>query len=207
VLKLLAVLLAYPDDRWRAALPELRAAVAGEPALKTAWRSELAALLDAAAAAEPLVWEAAYTATFDQGRATSLHVFEHLHGDSRERGMALVVLKERYAEAGLALTPGEMPDALPVLLEYFSMLPAATARAELREAAPALRALGQALVNRGAPHAAVLRVLLAWLGEPPLATAAPSAELPLDAEWAEAPVSFAAPQGVVAQVVHWVRKR
>lgn len=204
MLKLLAVLLAYPDARWRAALPELRAAVEAEPALKPAWRQELAGLLDAAAAAEPLAWEAAYTATFDQARATSLHLFEHLHGDSRERGMALVRLKQRYAEQGLELVAGEMPDALPVLLEFFSREPQ-TARAELREAAPALRALGQALVDRGAPHAAVLKVLLAWLGEAPLAPAAPREELPIDAEWNEAPVSFAAPRRLATQVLRFVR--
>lgn len=207
MLKLCAVLLAYPDERWIAAIPEIRAALLAEPALHVAAREELIGLLDDCAVREPLDLQALYTALFDQGRATSLQLFEHQYGDSRERGAALVALTERYAESGLVLRRGELPDALPVVLEFLSTQPVAEARAHLRNAGDALRALGGALAARGSAYAAVPRVLLAWAGAPGFSVAALKPEVPIDAEWAEPPVSFAPVRDVVQQIIHWVGRR
>ena len=85
-LRLLSALLSYPDACLRAHLPEMREVVRAEPALSEPRRIELQALIDALLHADPLQAEAEYVELFDRGRATSLHLFEHVHGDSRDRG-------------------------------------------------------------------------------------------------------------------------
>ncbi|MCP2937330.1 nitrate reductase molybdenum cofactor assembly chaperone, partial [Salmonella enterica subsp. enterica serovar Typhimurium] len=77
--------------------------------------------------------EAAYVELFDRGRSTSLHLFEHVHGDSRDRGPAMIDLAQTYEKAGLYLAEGELPDYLPVVLEFVSTQPAREARAFLGE--------------------------------------------------------------------------
>ncbi|MEF9943575.1 MAG: nitrate reductase molybdenum cofactor assembly chaperone, partial [Burkholderiaceae bacterium] len=154
-----------------------------------------------------LEWQARYSGWFDHGRATSLNLFEHLHGESRERGPAMVELKALYARHGLSLASIELPDALPVFLEFLSTQPRDVARLQLRDAADAIRAIGEALAVRRSPYAAVPQVLLSIAGVAGL-SARPvlPPEPPPDAEWAEAPVSFGAPQGVVSQVMRFVRR-
>lgn len=207
MLKLLAVMLAYPDQAWTNAIPEMRAAILAEPSFKPAWRDDLLALIDECAGREALELQAHYTALFDHGRSTSLHLYEHQFGESRERGVALVALKARYAQSGLELVPGELPDALPVVLEFLSMLPPDEARQHLRDAAEAVRSLGSALAARGSTYAAIPRVLLAWAGAPGFAATAIRPEVPIEAEWSETPVSFSPVRSAVNQVIHWAKKR
>ena len=130
-------------------------------------------------------------ALFDRGRATFLHLFEHVHGDSRERGQALVDLARVYERAGLRLAPGELPDYLPALLEYLSCRSAAEAREMLGDCAHVLRAVGGRLAGRGSGYAAVFDALLAIAGERgldwPETTAPAEPEPALDAEWMDAP--------------------
>jgi nitrate reductase molybdenum cofactor assembly chaperone NarJ/NarW len=83
--------------------------------------------------------EARYVETFDRGRATSLHLFEHVHGDSRDRGPAMIDLVQTYEKAGLYLGPEELPDHLCVVLEFASTQPPALARAFLGEMAHILQ--------------------------------------------------------------------
>jgi len=205
--KLLAVMLAYPTQDWIDAIPEFRAAILEEPSLKPAWREDLLALVDECASREALELQAHYTALFDHGRSTSLHLYEHQFGESRERGLALVALKARYAQCGLEVAPGELPDALPVVLEFLSTQPRNEARQHLRDAADAVRSLGSALAARGSSYAAVPRILLAWAGAPGFAAAALKLEVPIEAEWSETPVSFAPLRSAVEQVIHWTRRR
>ena len=86
-------------------------------------RIELQALIDALLHADPLQAEAEYVELFDRGRATSLHLFEHVHGDSRDRRPAMIELGQTYAKAGLMLADGELPDYLPAVLEFVSTQP------------------------------------------------------------------------------------
>ena len=127
-LRVLARLLGYPDAEMRAHLPALREALRGERALGDARLAELDALADALAGADPLDAEAAYVQLFDRGRATSLHLFEHVHGDSRDRGPAMIDLTQTYEKAGLLLGPHELPDHLCVVLEFASTQPPAVAQ-------------------------------------------------------------------------------
>jgi len=185
-LRVLARLLGYPDAELRAHLPALREALRGERAVGAARLAELDALVDALAGAEPLDAEAAYVQLFDRGRATSLHLFEHVHGDSRERGPAMIDLARTYDQAGLYLAPGELPDYLPAVLEFASTLPPREARAFLGEMAHIFNALFGALRERQSAYASVLGALLELAGEKAQPVKVEPDE-PLDAAWSEPP--------------------
>ena len=186
-LRVLSALLGYPDAQMRRYLPEMRGLLHAEGALGQARRAEIDALIDALERAEPMEAEADYVELFDRGRGTSLHLFEHVHGDSRERGPAMIDLGQTYAKAGLALAEGELPDYLPAVLEFVSTQPAREARAFLGETAHILNAIFGALQQRRSAYAGVLGALLELAGETAQAVK-PAAEEPLDESWAEPPV-------------------
>jgi nitrate reductase delta subunit len=182
--RVLARLLSYPDDELLATLPPIADWLSRGDALSWDTRSMLTTLIASLAQADPLDAQARYVDCFDRGRSTSLHLFEHVHGDSRERGAALVDLHRTYAQAGLELGDGELPDYLPAALEFASTQPAHVAREFLAEMAHILNALHSALVKRRSAYAAVIAGVLELAGAPVEATAVPDDE-PLDAAWAE----------------------
>lgn len=187
-LRVLSALLGYPDARLRGHLPEMRELLRAEAALPAARRVELDALMHTLERSDTLETEADYVELFDRGRATSLHLFEHVHGDSRERGPAMIDLGQTYERAGLILAPGELPDYLPALLEFAATQPAREARAFLGEIAHILQVIFGALQQRESAYASVLGALLELAGEKAQAVE-PPAEPPLDESWAE-PVVF-----------------
>ena len=187
-LRVLAAVLGYPDARLRGHLAEMRALLRAERALPASRLSELDALMDALARADPLQAESDYVDLFDRGRGTSLHLFEHVHGDSRERGPALIDLGQTYEQAGLVLAEGELPDYLPAVLEFVSTQPVREARAFLGEMAHLFNAIFGALQHRESAYASVLGALLELAGEPARAVK-PAVEEALDDSWAE-PVVF-----------------
>ncbi len=164
-LRVLARLLGYPNAGLRDNLAALRETLHEERALAPQRLAELDALIDALAHAAPLDTEAAYVELFDRGRATSLHLFEHVHGDSRDRGPAMIDLAQTYEKAGLFLAEGEMPDFLPVVLEFTSTQPPREAREFLAEMAHIFNAIFSALQQRGSAYASVLGALLELAGE------------------------------------------
>jgi len=187
-LRALARLLSYPDADLHAHLDELRQALRQEAALTAERTAEVEALIDSLAAQSAIDAEADYVQLFDSGRRTSLHLFEHVHGDSRDRGPAMIDLAQTFEKAGLYLAIGEMPDHLPVLLEFASTQPPREARALLAETAHILNVIFSALQQRGSRYASALGALIELAGE----TAAP-VQLPdeetLDESWAE-PAAF-----------------
>jgi len=187
-LRVLAALLGYPDARLRGHLAEMRDLLRDERALAPSRLSELDLLMDMLGRADPLEAEAAYVELFDRGRATSLHLFEHVHGESRDRGPAMIDLGQTYEKAGLVLAEGELPDYLPAVLEFVSTQPPREARAFLVEMAHILNAIFGALRRRDSRYASVLGALLELAGEKaqPVAVAP---EPPIDESWAE-PVAF-----------------
>jgi nitrate reductase delta subunit len=191
VLRALGALLTYPGRDLIAALPEIAGAIDAAPAPGHAGRQRLAALVAELRDGDRYDLEERYVALFDRGRTTSLHLFEHVHGESRERGQALVDLNRVYERAGFRLAPGELPDYLPAMLEYLSWRSAAEAREMLGDCAHVLRAVGERLAGRGSRYAAVFDALLAIAGERGLdwskTTAPAEAEPALDEEWMEAP--------------------
>lgn len=185
-LRVLAHLLSYPDAELRVHLPEMKAALHDEAALGRARLAELDTLIDRLARRRPLEVEAEYVELFDRGRGTALHLFEHVHGDSRDRGPAMVDLCQTYEAAGLFLAPGELPDHLSVLLQYASTQPPLQARAFLGEFAHILQVIFSALLRREVPQACVLAALLDLSGEKAQAVDVPP-EPALDETWAEPP--------------------
>jgi nitrate reductase delta subunit len=187
-LRVLARLLSYPDAELRGHLPDMRDALHGEGAVPAARLAELDALIRNLGAGEPLETEAEYVQLFDRGRATSLHLFEHVHGDSRDRGPAMIDLTQTYEKAGLYLAEGELPDYLPVVLEFASTQPPKEARAFLGEIAHILNAIFSALVKRESAYACVIAALLEIAGEKVQAVKV-AEDQALDESWAE-PVVF-----------------
>lgn len=187
-LRACALLIGYPDASLRGLLPDLRLALHDEAALSASRLAELDALIDTLQQQPPLEGEAAYVEVFDRGRSTSLHLFEHVHGDSRDRGPAMIDLAQTYEKAGLFLSAGELPDYLPVVLEFASTQPPKEARAFLAEMTHILNALFTALVKRESRYASVVGALIELAGERAHAVKIQPDEA-LDDSWAE-PLAF-----------------
>lgn len=187
-LRALAALLGYPDATLRAVLPQLAEALESEQVLRPERLAELQALCRQLALSDPIEVEARYVETFDRGRSTSLHLFEHVHGDSRDRGPALIDLMKTYERAGLHFSASELPDHLPVVLEFASTQPPEVARSFLGEMAHILNALFSALLARGTPYASVVAAILEVSGQQ--AQSVPVAPEPeIDESWDE-PAAF-----------------
>lgn len=187
-LRVLAHLLDYPDTALREHLPGMRATLHAQRTLDAARLADIDALFDQLLHAAGFDAEATYVDLFDRGRGTALHLFEHVHGDSRDRGPAMIDLIRTYEEAGLRLTSGELPDHLSVVLEYASTQPPLAAADFLREIAHILRNLFSALTRRKSAYASVLAALLDLAGEPTKPVEIP-AEPGLDETWSE-PAAF-----------------
>lgn len=194
LLRALSALLAYPDPELRAALPEIVAAIRDSRLLNARRKQGLVALADEIAGSGELEAEARYVDLFDRGRRTSLNLFEHVHGDGRQRGPAMLELRQRYLDAGMEPVADELPDHLPLLLEYLSCRDLAEARDTIGETAHILRQLGNTLLKKRSRYAAVMAALLALGGEKSLDARAPvPPPEDLDRAWEEKP-AFAPPE-------------
>ncbi len=184
-LRALAMLLGYPDARLREHLLALDEAITAEAALPAARRAEVSALVGAMRRTDPIELESRYVELFDRGRATSLHLFEHVHGDSRDRGPAMIDLIKTYETAGVYMDHSrELPDHLCVILEFASTQEPATARDFLGEMAHILKAIFSALRERDSAYATLVGAVLELAGQK--AEAVPvTADEPLDDSWAE----------------------
>ncbi len=209
-LRVLSQLLSYPDTELRAQLPELLPVLKEEGALSAGRQAELQTLVSHLLRLDTLDAEARYVETFDRGRATCLHLFEHVHGDSRDRGPAMIDLSQTYAQSGLFLSPDELPDHLCVVLEFASTQTPEVAKAFLGEMAHILNAIFSALLKRESPYAVVLAAVLELAGHKAQAVQIVADE-PLDESWRE-PEAFdgCSTRGQArpgeAQPIHIVRK-
>jgi len=195
-LKALGALPTYPDEVLLAAVPELRAVLVASSPVPHELKPRLRSLLDTLQTSDPLELQEDYVALFDTGRSTSLHLFEHVHGESKDRGQALVDLKAHYEALALTLVPEELPDYLPAFLEFCSLLEPEDASDFLAGTTPILEALAQRLADRSSPYAAVFPVLVAMAAGTaphPLPTVRPDGDL--DTEWAEEPPFSTPAQG------------
>ena len=159
-LKVLSLLLSYPSDELKAGVTELREALARDGVLSPAARTSLEPLLQEIESEDILDLQGAYVDLFDRTRSLSLHMFEHVHGESRERGQAMIDLRGTYADQGLLMVSDELPDYVPAFLEFASLLTIKEARQALAEPAHVLEALHERLRERGSSYAAVLRAAI-----------------------------------------------
>jgi nitrate reductase delta subunit len=200
--KALAALLGYPEAELLTALPEIGAAIDREDLLPRRERAAVASFLAELKESDLYELQERYVALFDRTRALSLHLFEHVHGESRDRGQAMVNLLQVYRDHGLELAANELPDYLPVFLEYLSQRPLAEAKTNLAETSHILRELGGRLLEKGSGYAAVFSALLTLAGEKGLDFAArrgtPGGHAEdleaLDRDWAEEPAFGCGPK-------------
>lgn len=199
-LKALSALLTYPTADLQAAAPEIGPALAREGLLPPSARKALQPLLDDLATRDLMDLQERFVLLFDRSRTLSLNLFEHVHGESRERGQAMVDLLEMYRAGDCEPVGPELPDHLPILLEFLSLRPLTEARETLADAGHVIAVLGDRLERRGSAYAAVMRATVALTATP--ASAALIAELSalpdddpedlaaLDAVWEESQVTF-----------------
>lgn len=162
--KALAALLTYPEAALIEALPEVTAVIQQEALLPKGDIVALQALMDEMTDTELMTLQERYVDLFDRARALSLHLFEHVHGESRDRGQAMVDLAAMYGKAGLVLADNELPDYLPALLEFLSRHPPGEAKVLLKDAAHILDAVAGRLARRGSRYSSVFDALLSLAG-------------------------------------------
>lgn len=199
-IKIVSVLLSYPTAELLAAAPELHAAIAADRLTGPREKAWLGALVDDLADRDLYDAEERYVMLFDRTRTLSLHLFEHVHGESRDRGQAMVDLAAMYESQGLDISAGEMPDFLPLFLEYLSTRSAEEVHSLLGQTLHILSALRARLQKRDSIYANALLVLEAIAGTVADAKAVEELlQLPehdpedlkaLDAVWNEEAVTF-----------------
>ena len=183
-LRALALLLSYPDADMRSKLTDVMSVLSLERALSPSRISELKNLSEQLQSLDPLEVESRYVETFDRGRSTCLNLFEHVHGDSRDRGPAMIDLSQTYAQSGLVLDPDELPDHLCVVLEFASTQTEDVAKSFLDEMAHILNSIFSALLKRESPYAAVIAAVLELSGHKAQAVNIPVEES-IDSSWQE----------------------
>jgi len=200
-LRVLARLLDYPTEELQVAAGELIEVITLECRLSAALKVDLMNWCQRLADGDLLELQSEYVALFDKGRATSLLLFEHVHGESRDRGQAMVDLLAEYNAAGFELDARELPDYLPVFLEYLSTRSEEEIGRWLGEIRHILALLTARLEERGAYHALVPRALLALIGaeedvesqrEAVVSESRDDTPEALDAVWEEEAVRFSA---------------
>ena len=197
-LHLLSLLLQYPSKDLQSVSGEIRQRLNDDRSLQAKSVEALNPLLTRLATSDIYDAQEAYVELFDRGRAHSLHLFEHVHGESRDRGQAMVDLRERYLAAGLEPTGNELPDYLPLFLDYCSTLPDEAARDMLAEPGVVLVALAARLAEKGSDYAPLFALLCDIAGvemDEEAKNALPPAEDPesleeLDAQWEEEEIRF-----------------
>lgn len=201
ILKVISLLLDYPDEALISARAELHSAINSAREISPEQRAALCALLAELSESDLFDVQERYTELFDRGRALSLLLFEHVHGESRDRGQAMVDLMAQYEAAGFAIGVRELPDYIPLYLEYLASREALEAREGLADVAHLLALLAARLAERGSPYAACFQALLQIAGvAPQQAVADVSAQVAaevrddsleaLDKVWEEEAVDF-----------------
>ncbi|MDA8259254.1 MAG: nitrate reductase molybdenum cofactor assembly chaperone [Betaproteobacteria bacterium] len=173
--KILSLLLMYPESDWLAALPEMHAALEEESGTNSDAPTRMAPLFDLLHESELIALQENYVATFDRNPSHSLHLFEHIHGESRDRGSAMIDLLQEYWKHDFDASSSELPDYVPLFLEFLSLLPAEEALELLGDAVHVLATIGRKLDANGSPYATAFQVLEALspvaaqeLAEPPV---------------------------------------
>ena len=214
--KILSALLSYPTSALQDAAESLRDTLRDEALFPDSTQNGLEKLVGEFAASDLYGLQERYVDLFDRGRSLSLYLFEHVHGESRDRGQAMIDLKSLYESHGLDTTSNELPDFLPLFLEFLSTLPLEEARSLLGQTAHINGLLGERLRKRDAPYSVLFEALDALAtvapdspqvaASPDLAEEDPADLALLDAQWEDAPVSFgpeAAPSckdGLIAKI-------
>jgi len=199
-LKALSALLTYPTAELVQAAGEISETLDADRSIPASVRDQLHKLLNELASSDLYDSQERYVLLFDRTRSLSLHLFEHVHGESRDRGQAMIDLKSQYEAAGLYMSAAELPDFLPLFLEYVATRPAIEAADILGQPAHIFAAQAERLRKRRSAYEAVFRALVALSKAKPkdeevsalLQLPDPDADdlAALDAAWEDEPVNF-----------------
>lgn len=157
--KLISALLSYPETDLINALPEIRTLVGKDKTLAK-FSDKLLPFLDHLANTDLIHLQETYVQTFDRNRNQALYLFEHIHGEDRDRGGAMVDLIEEFKASGFEPVSNELPDYLPVLLEFFSLIEPKQAKKLLGDAIHVIAHIGEKLESGQSQYAALLEVLV-----------------------------------------------
>jgi len=166
-LKAISALLSYPSADLQEAVPELKKALATDPLLDNRGRAAIAAVADDLAHRDLYDAQERYVHLFDRTRALSLHLFEHVHGETRDRGQAMVDLKAMYEAKGWDISARELPDYLPLFLEFLAFCDRGEINDLLGQTLHILTALKQRLAKRDSVYAGLFAVLETIAGGKP----------------------------------------
>lgn len=198
--KAFSALLTYPTAELQSAAGEINAVIEADRHLPARVRSDLQKLIGEIATGDLYDLQERYILLFDRTRSLSLHLFEHVHGESRDRGQAMIDLKSQYEAAGLLMSAAELPDFLPLFLEYLATRPLREACETLGQPAHIFAAIAERLRKRQSSYEAVFRALVALSAAKPkddevsallqLPDPEPTDLAALDAAWEDEAVTF-----------------
>lgn len=159
-LKIISLLLSYPSEELKAAKAELKTALDAEKGLSAGVRRLLDSLVDYICDADLYEAQERYVHLFDRTRSLSLHLFEHVHGESRDRGQAMVDLMQMYEQNGFVIDAKELPDYLPLFLEFLSTRSEEEIHDLLSQTGHITTAIGERLRKRHSTYANAFAALL-----------------------------------------------
>lgn len=200
--KILSLLLSYPGQELQNFLTEAETGLQEEALLSAGKIEGIAEFCRGFVNADLTEWQAEYVQLFDYSRSVSLHLFEHVKGDSKDRGQAMVDLMEFYGANGMKLTSRELPDYIPAFLEFLSTLSIAKSAELLGETVNIMDRINVALSEKEDPYSHLFQAIISLSALKPdkkITSAMIKNEKPLDldAEYEEAPVTFGGCQGEV----------
>ncbi len=202
--KILSLLLSYPNDELQKFLPLIEKELRDESLLQEDRTVEIAKFCKRFAELDLTDWQGEYVQLFDYSRSVSLHIFEHIKGDSRDRGQAMVNLMGFYKEKGMNLTAKELPDYIPAFLEFLSTLSLAKSAELLGETVNIMDKINVALSKSNNPYSSIFKAIISLSAKEPDKTITREMiknekPLDLDAEYEEEPVTFGGAAGCPSQ--------
>lgn len=160
ILKVVSHLMAYPTRELIEHRADLADVVRDSTDIPPAMRQSLIDMMEEMAGRDLMDVQEEYGGLFDRGRSLSLLMFEHVHGESRDRGQAMVDLMANYEEAGFEISVRELPDYIPLYLEYLAQQPEIDARHGLDGVAHILGLMSARLQERQSPYHLLFDTLL-----------------------------------------------
>lgn len=193
--KILGVFLSYPSQEWMDYADDFLKILKEEDALEVSIRLDIVNFIQSIKKKDLFEIQEYYVSLFDRSRDLSLYLFEHVHGESRDRGQAMVDLLETYQQQGFDLNEKELPDYLPLFLEFLSFLPRDEADEYLNDCIHIIAKITTNLMQRDSLYVLLFNGMLDLAGLPPIPKSLPSKDINdwmknIDDEWTEEEVNF-----------------
>ncbi len=193
--KILSLLLSYPNNELQEFLPQVENILREDSLLQEDQIRGIIEFCNRFRELDLINWQEEYVQLFDYSRSVSLHIFEHIKGDSRDRGQAMVNLMEFYKESGMQLTTKELPDYIPAFLEFLSTLPLEKAAELLGETVHIMDRINEALSESENTYSSIFQAIISLSAKQPDKAITKEMiknekPLDLDAEYEEEPVTF-----------------